>query len=291
MKFKNCFLIATFAFMSVNQIFCQIILLSGPEKASYYHFADDIVKMMGTKHGMTLQNKATAGSGYNFKEITDPSTPFKIAFIQSDYLNLMRSEDKLNNTNKTGSIKVLLQLAREEIQIVAKKSSGLSKIQDLENKKVAIGNDDQGSYSTGRIIKERSKINWTTAYVGLDQLLRQLSDGIIDAGLVVGSAPINILDIDPQIMTDGISMLELTDFNGWARYYENDTVYRSDYKWLDKDIPTFSVRTMLIVNESKLTDQEKKAVAAIKSAIINDLDILKKNGHPKWKEVIIPDGD
>ena len=182
-----------------------------------------------------------------------------------------------------------MQLAKEEIQIVAKKSSGLKKLQDLDKKKVIIGNEDQGSFATGKIIRDRSKVNWTSYYAGYDLMLKQLSAGIVDAGLIVGSAPVNILDIDPQVMADGITMLELDDFNGWARYYENDTIYHGEYKWLDKDIPTFSIRTLLVVNESKLTSAEKQTVAAIKSGIIQNLDLLRKQGHPKWKEVIIPD--
>jgi hypothetical protein len=98
-----------------------------------------------------------------------------------------------------------------------------------------------------------------------------------------------VLDIDPQVMTDGITMLELDDFNGWAQYYENDTIYRGEYKWLDKNVPTFGLRTLLVVNESKLTNADKQTVDAIKTGIIQNLDLLRKQGHPKWKEVIIPD--
>ena len=266
-----------------------MIILSGPEKGSYNSFASDIVKILGDKNGIKLLNKPTGGSGYNFKELTDPRSSFKIAFIQSDYLKLMQAEDRLNNTNKTGSIKEVLQLATEEIQFVAKKSSGLNKLQDLDKKKVAVGTEDQGSFATGKIIKERSKIGWDTYYVGYDQLLKDLVAGNIDAFLVVGSAPVSLLEIDPQVMIDGGTLLQLDDFNGWAKYYENDTIKKSDYKWLERDVPTFGVRTLLIVNESKLTESEKQTVASIKSGIIQNLDLLRKNGHPKWKEVIVPD--
>jgi uncharacterized protein len=289
MKPIQCTLFTAIIFLSFGQAFCQMIILSGPEKGSYNRFVNDIVTVLGEKNGIKLINKPTGGSAYNFKRLTDPGTADKIALVQSDYLNLMIAEDKLNNTNKTGSIRVLLQLSKEEIQIVAKKSSGFTKLQDLDKKKVAVGNEDQGSLATGKIIKDRSKIGWTPVYVGFDQMIKEISSGNVDAGLIVGAAPVNIIDIDPQIMTDGISMLELDDFNGWAKYYENDTVYRSEYKWLDKDIPTFGIRTLLIVNESKLTSAEKKTVDAIKSGIIANLDLLRKQGHPKWKEVIIPD--
>ena len=290
MKFNKPFLLSTMIFLSFGQSFSQMIILSGPEKGSYNRFANDIVTVLGEKNGISLINRPTGGSAYNFKKLADPNSAEKIALIQSDYLNLMEAEDKLNNTNKTGSLKVVLQLAKEEIQLVAKKNSGLNRLQDLDRKKVAIGNEDQGSFATGKIIRERSKVNWTPYYAGYDQLLKQLSSGSIDAGLIVGSAPMEILDINPQVMIDGIAMLELDDFNGWAKFYENDTVYRSEYKWLDKDVPTFGLRTLLVVNESKLTSADKQTVAAIKSGIIQNLDLLRRQGHPKWKEVIIPDG-
>jgi uncharacterized protein len=289
MNFNKRFLVFAITILSFGQAFCQMIILSGPEKGSYNRFATDIVTVLGEKNGIKLINRPTGGSAYNFKQLTDPISADRIALIQSDYFALMQAEDKLNNTKKTASLKIVLQLAKEEIQIVAKKSSGLKKLQDLEKKKVAIGNEDEGSIATGKLILEQSKVNWTSCFVSFDQILKEISLGNIDAGLIVGSAPVSVLEINPQVMTDGISMLELDDFNGWAKYYENDTIYQRDYKWLDKNIPTFGLRTLLVVNDSKLSNTDKQTVAAIKSAIIQDLDILRRQGHPKWKDIIIPD--
>jgi uncharacterized protein len=289
MKLNSRFAIMALALFSYGQTFSQMVILSGPEKGSYNRFVNDMVSVLGEKCRINLVNRPSGGSGYNFKGLVDPSSGYKIALIQSDYLNLMKAEDKLNNTNKTGPLKVVLQIAREEIQVITKKSGGIYKLQDLDRKKVAIGNEDQGSFATGKTIRDRSKVNWSSYYIGFDQLLKELSSGTVDAGLIVGSAPMDMLDIDPQVMSDGIRMLELDDFNGWAKYYENDTVYRSEYKWLDKNIPTFAVRTLLVVNDSKLTAAERQTVNAIKSGIIENLDILKLKGHPKWKETIIPD--
>jgi len=273
------------------QVFSQMTILSGPEKGSYNQFVNDIVKVLGEKDGIKLLNRQTKGSAFNFKELTNPSSGVKIGLIQSDYLSLMEAEDKLNSTNKTGSLKVVMDLANEEIHVVTRKSSGLRILQDLANKKVGIGSEDQGSLATAKLMRERSKVSWTSYYVNFDQMLKQLKGGIIDAFLVVGSAPLDMLDIDPRVMVDGGTLIELDDFNGWAQYYDQDTIYRKDYRWLEKDVPTFGVRTLLVVNESKLTGNEKQTVSNIRKAIIKELPVLKKEGHPKWKEVIIPDDD
>ncbi len=289
MNLKKRFLPVTIFIFLTGGVFGQMAILSGPEKGSYSRFVNDIISLVGANNGIIIQNKSTGGSAHNFKVLTNPSSDDRIALIQSDYLNLMKAQDKLNNTNKTGSLRVLMELASEEIHLVAKKSSGLKKLQDLDKKKVGIGNEDQGSSATGTMLEKRSKVNWYIYNVGFDQLLKKLSDGSIDAGLIVGSAPVSLLEIDPQVMMDGIVLLELDDLGGLSQYYENDTVHAGEYKWLDKDVPTFSVRTLLVVNDAKLSDADKQTVVAIKSGIVKNLDRLRSTGHPKWKTVIVPD--
>jgi hypothetical protein len=182
-----------------------------------------------------------------------------------------------------------MPLAKEEIHIIAKKSSGLTQMQDLYHKKVGVGDEDQGTMATAKLIEERSNIDWYDYNVNFKEMLKKLADGSLDAGIFVGSAPIKLLDIDPQIMVDGITLFELSDFNGWAKFYENDTIYKEQYKWLDKDVPTFGVRTLLVVNEAKLNGDEKKTVESLKSGIAQNLGELRKIGHPQWKTVLIPD--
>ena len=265
MNHRKLFLLSALFLLSLGQLIGQMIILSGPEKGSYNEFVDDIVTLLGEKSDVILENKTSDGSAFNFKMLIDHNTNYKVALIQSDFLALMDAEDKLNNTDKTGSLKVVMQLAKEQIHFVTKKSSDIKSLQDLDMKRVGIGTIDQGGFVTGKIIRERSQISWSTVYVGFDEMLSRLSTESINAGLVVGSAPLDMLNIDPQVMVDGMSILELDDFNGWAEHYENDTIYSGDYKWLDKNIPTFGVRTLLVVNESKLTDEEKQSVSVIKS--------------------------
>ena len=99
------------------------------------------------------------------------------------------------------------------------------------------------------------------------------------------------LNINPQAFAGGIKLLPLQDFNDWAKYYQKDTIYADDYKWLENDIPTYSIKTLLIVNEAKLSDQDRKDLALIIEGINTNMDKLKTNGHQKWKEVDLTDWD
>jgi len=272
--------------------FSQLTILSGPEQASYYTFAQDIVNVVSPELGTPLINEATSGAAYNFQQLSDPNSPVKIALIQSDYLYYMQARDNRDNTEKTSHIKVLLPMANEEIHFVTKKNSGLTKLQDLgkvnpgdRGKVVAIGTTDQGTYATANLIKDRSKVYWTSRNIHFEQALKELYSDKIDAFVIVGSAPIMKLNMNPLAMVEELAFIPLTDFNGWAKYYDNDTIFASDYKWLEEDVPTFGVRTLLVVNEQKLTDDEKNKVKKIKLLIENRFDELKANGHPKWKEM------
>ena len=93
------------------------------------------------------------------------------------------------------------------------------------------------------------------------------------------------MDLNPNIMVDGLALVTLEDFNDWAKPYDKDTIYKEDYKWLDVDIPTYSVKTFLIVNESKLNNHDRKKITALMEGLQSNLTSLKIKGHYKWNDV------
>ena len=296
MKLKNIILTILSVIVLSCVTFAQLTLLSGPEQGSYYRFGQDIASVIGSDPGNAIFNQVTSGAAYNFNQLVDPKSPFKVALIQSDYLYYMQALDNRDNAEKTKPIKVVLPLANEEIHIVTKANSGLKKLQDLGNLKngdqrikVAIGTQDQGTYATANLIKDRSQIFWASRNIHFDDVMHELFMDRIDAFIMVGSAPLQKLDFNPQALIEEIALIELENFNDWAKYYDNDTIYATDYKWLETNVPTFSVKTLLIVNESKLTEDDKKAIHKLKIGILNNFDILKETGHPKWKEVNLND--
>ncbi len=263
----------------------QLTILSGPERGSYYAFVND----MATLAGQSIVNKPTGGSAYNFKMLANPSSEFKVALIQSDYLQLMMGEDRLNNTFKTKPLEVVMELASEEVHLITLKSSGLKTMTDLEGKKVAIGTEEQGSFATAKMMASRSKIGWSPYNIEFENILSKLAEGYIDAGVLVGSAPLSLLNIDPQVMVNPLSLIAIDNQAAWASFYEADTIEKGAYPWLDTNIPTISVRTLLVVNQSKLTDADKVALANLKAGLAKNLNTLKSKGHPQWKTVLEPD--
>jgi TRAP transporter TAXI family solute receptor len=285
MKTKISLLILLFSVSTFYSAFAQLTILSGPEQLTYYRFVEDMNSVLGNDSVQPFINKSTNGAGYNFEQLADPHSPYKIALIQEDVLYYMSALDHRDNTKKTKDLKVIFPLAQEQIQVVIRKNSGINKLQDLNEKMVAIGTTDQGTYMTANYIKIRSKVYWRSRNIHIDDALNELYMDRIDAFIIIGSAPISIINIDPRAMVKGLDLVELDNFNGWADYYDNDTIYSGTYKWLEKDVPTFSVQTVMVVNTAKLTDEDKAELNKFITELKAKLDTLKEVGHPQWKEV------
>ena len=265
--------------------FAQLTILSGPEYGSYHRFIEDINNVLKTDASDAVINETTSGAANNFRQITDPDSPYKIAMMQSDYLYHMKAKDAKDNTQFTDNLFVLLPIASEEIHFVTLERKGYTGLKSLPKKRVAIGNKGQGTYVTANIIKDRSEIYWSSRNFHFDQALKELYNDYIDAFVIVSSAPIEMIDIDPEASVDELALIELEDFNGWAKYYEPMTISKDTYKWLDKDINTFGVRGVLIVNKAKLDAKDVEELNKLVNGIKTSLPELIEIGHPKWKEV------
>lgn len=289
MKLKN--LSATFiaVFLWITVSYGQLAILSGSDQASFYQFAEDIVKIVGPDVSIKLSNKATYGANDNFDQLVDPKSPYKLAILQSDNLYNMQAQDMLNNTSKTNGLYVVVPLGYDEIHIVTKSNKGITRLQDLSYKTVAIGTTDQGTYTTANIINSRSKIHWSSKNIRLEDALNDLRMDKIDAFVVVSAAPIEKLNLNPQVIGDKLALITLENFNDWAKDYKADTIRTTDYKWLDHDIPTFSVRSVLVVNDSKLNESERASIKQLQMGIQGKLEQLKAEGHPKWQEINLMD--
>ena len=115
--------------------FAQLTILSGPEYGSYHRFIEDINNVLKTDISDAVINKTSSGAVNNFRQITDPDSPYKIAMMQSDYLYYMKAKDAKDNTQITDNLFVLLPIASEEIHFVTLESKGYTGLKSLPKKK------------------------------------------------------------------------------------------------------------------------------------------------------------
>jgi TRAP transporter TAXI family solute receptor len=271
--------------------FAQLVILSGPEEGSYFPMVKDIESVFTENDQLTIINRATNGAAENYQQITNPESPYKVAMMQMDYLNYMKAISMRDNDKVSDNIKIIVPLASEEIHLVSTKKKDYKDLKNLREAVVGIGDKNQGTYTTASIIKDRSKVYWSSRNYHFDRALKELQLGNIDAFFIVGSAPIAKLDLSPEIMVNELILVPLKNFDGWADHYKPLTITTDDYKWLREDIPTFGVKTVLIVNEAKLTDDDRKQIDLLVNGLKEKHPDLIENGHPKWAEVDLSDWD
>jgi TRAP transporter TAXI family solute receptor len=291
MRLKHFSLFLLLSLLSSEFISAQMIILSGPEKASYHQFVDDMITVLEQDSIRAFSNVATNGAAYNFNELTDPNTPIKMAMMQSDYLYYMQMLDNKNNTTKTANIKVLMPLGNEEIHIVTREEDKLTSLEDLSKKRIACGTESQGTYATAILIKDKSRVFWNTEVLHFDKALKDLMGYKIDGFIMVGSAPLPGLQFNPQSVVTKVSLMNLENLNGWAEYYTPEVIKAGTYKWQANDVQTFSIKTVLVVNDSKLTAKDRELLALFTQTLkIKDTNLVEI-GHPGWTEVNFSDWD
>lgn len=293
MKYPITILYAFIFIVNSSDIFGQLTILSGPKQASQYSFTQDIKVMVDPKLDFDITNKSTKGASDNFKAITDPNTPYKLAIIPSDYLMYMQAQDKRLNTQNTNNLKVVVPLSDQQIHLVTKASKGFKELRDLHGKVVAIGTPNQGTYLTANFIKDRSGVQWISKNMHFDDAYEALSEDEIDAFFIVSTAPIDKLNVNPSAMaaSDKLALIPFDNSIEWDEYYKADELTHADYKWIDTDAPvaTYSIRGLLVVNEAKLSDAERRDVEELRVGIIGQIEQLKERGHPDWKNTDLKD--
>ncbi|NOR86183.1 MAG: TAXI family TRAP transporter solute-binding subunit [Bacteroidales bacterium] len=295
---KNIFTILSAVVLILASSFtqAQIQVLTGTEYGTYYSLAQDMNKLLPTVKGVKAKDtldmpfldiRSTSGSSFNFDIITQKDHPAKVAFMQLDYLLLMKADDYMNGTKFTDDIMVLMTVSMEEIHLITKEGSPINSLADLKGRKVAIGNKAEGTYSTATYIQNNSKVEWQSKNISTQDVMKPLILDKIDAFFMVASSPVKMIDFLPGTSPAKFKLVSIEDVNGWVGNYVPFTIPAGTYKWQKEDVSTFGVPSVVVVNVSKLSEEEKQQLLQWKAATIENLENLKETGHPAWKTALV----
>jgi len=143
----------------------------------------------GRKHGLRCAAPSTAGSIYNINSIRQDELEFGVA--QSDWQYHAFNGTSRFEDNPFPEIRAVFSVHPEPFQILAAQDSGIESWEDLEGKRVNIGNPGSGQRGTFEVLMEAHGIDesWfgqTTELTSTEQS-GALCDGNIDAyGYTVG---------------------------------------------------------------------------------------------------------
>lgn len=271
-------------------------MVTGSKSGTYIAIGYDIAKL-ADKAGVKLDIKESGGSIENIKRITSGENA-ALGIVQSDVLGFLSRSKNPDSIRVASSLRLMFPLYREEIHLLA--AEGVKNFADLKGKKVVIGEEGSGGMLTainlfsimGVTPEAMMKISPTE---GLVAVLR----GEADAILFVGGKPVrmfkNLEDIQSGKNEEYKKMLAKVHFIPlkdplMLEEYSPAEIGGDDYGYVKDTVSTLAVTSALIVYDfspsgRQYSKERCESVRKVADAIRDGLQDLRKDGHPKWKEV------
>lgn len=227
---------------------------------------------------LPIRNVQSTGSLDNIdKLLTDRNVQFGI--VQQDALNFR----KITQPEAMKKIVMVFPFFSSYMHLVATEQSGIKSLADLAGKRVHIGPQGSGTWTTSQMTKALTGIEWQDFEERPADGIKALLDGERDAMFFVAGMPIKTYidlgaEVKNKIRLVDVRHPDLSDF------YEEITVPARTYPWHDGEVKTYGVRNVL-ATYNYATTSAQKVISDVATCIVQKLPELKKEGHPAWQEI------
>jgi uncharacterized protein len=279
-KYTLCLLIfAINVILSSGCIAADLGIITGGEKGTYYQFGLNLKELLA-KDGISLNVYPSNGSIENVNAVYKRAGT-QMGIVQSDvlaFIGRLQSDEELKLIAR--KIKMVFPLYNEEIHLLGR--SEILDFEELEDKRVAVGEEGSGTYLTAKLLFELTEINPREMLtIGREEALSQLKSGKIDAMFYVAGYPVKLF-ADDVSEKDGLALIPITHKN-ILEFYPQGEIPPNTYKWQRQAVKTAAVKAVLVSFDFKSTNCE--AVGKFAKLVTQNIDWLTKHGHPKWKNV------
>ena len=250
-----------------------LTIATGPSDGTYIQIARDMQRV-SQKDGVNLEILPTEGSFQNMVLLGDRKIDLAIA--QIDALGFFAKVMKPQGVNVLETIRVILHLYPEEIQVLTN-DPAITTVYQLQGKRVSFGPKDGGSALTGEVLLNAYGMKVEKSYLDPKDALERLKRKQLDGMVFVAGAPVPLF----KDLGTGFRFISLPKDESLEQTYDRKIFDRSLYSWAT-ETETYSVASVLMGRESN----DKLYAANIQRLILSILsnqDQLKASGHEKWK--------
>jgi TRAP transporter TAXI family solute receptor len=302
MKVKNLYRIMTLLILLIFFVFLQntgaddengIGLVTGSKTGTYIRFGQEISEI-AKPYGLNIIVKESEGSIDNIKRIRS-SENAAIGIVQSDVLGYLK--DRTDFAAFADRLRLLFPFYNEEVHLFARKE--IEDIKDLQDKTVVIGARGSGNWLTTKNLLRLMNIKpGKSIILKPPEAVVAVLNGEADAMVYVAGKPVKLFSklerdkIDAKFLNlvDKVHFVPLNHPDILRGEYVTSAISSNDYAWFDGDIQTIAVKAVLVSYDfsSKANSYYElrcEQLALLGQAIRENIDKLKQNGHPKWKEV------
>ena len=226
---------------------------------TYRVFGDTFANLVTSKNKKySMEVKTTAGSAANLRLLSDGY--IQMAIAQMDLTNDAYERTGIfENEKKHGGYSAVAALYTEACQIVVRADSGINTIEDLQDKRVSVGEEESGTEQNAKQILAVYGLNDSLVdEVNLDytNAAQELKAGTIDAffctagaqttaiGELAKKCDIRLLNIDEKLKRT-------------YKFYTDCTIPKETYQGQTEDIQTVGVKAVLLASDKLSADTVK----------------------------------
>jgi TRAP transporter TAXI family solute receptor len=251
----------------------------------YYPAGGSICRMLNKErkeHGIRCSVESTGGSGYNVNSIRAGELEFGVA--QSDVQAAALAGKGQFQDNPFPELRSVFSLHPEPIHLMARADSGIQSFDDLEGKRVNIGNPGSGNRSMMELMMAEK--GWTTdnfafaAELKSSEMAQALCDDKFDVTIFVAGLPNG--SAQEATTTCDVRMIPLIDDTSLAvqkkhSEFSQAIIPSGMYNGNPNDVVTFGPKATIVTS----TNVSDKVVYEMTKAVFENFDSFKRL-HPAF---------
>lgn len=262
----------------------QLGIVAGAKGGADYMMALDL-RMLGKRTGLNIYVYEGKNAEDRIMAISD-SDMIQIGFVQQDALLFVQSGLSKIPLIKDAAreLRALYPLYTETVQIVGRRH--MDSLQEFTGRIVAVGTPESASFITGNLIFYLGGVaTHSLLAAGGEQALSALLNKKVDGMLQVGAVPLPIfLEIDPERRT---TLVPITSPALQELYSSIREIPAGSYPWQKQEVRSVGVTMVLATKD--YTGSMCKVIGYFSDVIRENIDWLRANGEPAWKEVSLDD--
>ncbi|WP_438988001.1 TAXI family TRAP transporter solute-binding subunit [Marivivens donghaensis] len=243
----------------------------------YYPTGGAICRMMAktrSEHGIRCAVESTGGSVYNVNAVRSGELEFGVAQSDVQY-KAVHGEGSLADAGPNPDLRSVFSIHPEPFTVVARADAGIANFEDLQGKRVNVGNPGSGQRDTMEVVM--NAMGWTMDSFALASELQAaeqsqaLCDNNIDAMVYTVGHPSGSIQ-EATTACDAV----LVNVTGEAidglvaanPYYRTATIPGGMYRGNDADTATFGVGATLVTSAAV----SEETVYQLVKAVFEDID-------------------
>ena len=243
----------------------------------YYPTGGAICRMMAktrSEHGIRCAVESTGGSVYNVNTVRSGELEFGVAQSDVQY-KAVHGEGSLADAGPNPDLRSVFSIHPEPFTVVARADAGIANFEDLQGKRVNVGNPGSGQRDTMEVVM--NAMGWTMDSFALASELQAaeqsqaLCDNNIDAMVYTVGHPSGSIQ-EATTACDAV----LVNVTGAAidglvaanPYYRTATIPGGMYRGNDADTATFGVGATLVTSAAV----SEETVYQLVKAVFEDID-------------------